>query len=67
MWPIWVDNNGNKVSCVEKIKVMQQNIVELQQLAQDTFEDGVLMEINPDQLRSFLADLMLNLTHNYKI
>ena len=60
--PIWLTAAGEKVSCIEKIKVMQQNIEELQQMAQDVFEDGVLMGIDPKQLRQYLEQLMHSLT-----
>lgn len=59
----WYGIDGEKIACVEKIKVMQQNLDELEQIAQDAFEDGVLMGIDPNQIRQCLADLMLNL-HN---
>jgi hypothetical protein len=59
--PIWVTPEGERVSCTEKIKVMQQNIEELQQIAQDVFEDGVLMGIDPKQLSQYLEQLMHNL------
>jgi len=57
----WYGPDGEKIACTEKIKVMQQNIDELQQIAEDAFEDGVLMGINPDQIRQCLADLMMGL------
>ncbi len=34
-FPVWLDPQGQPVACVEKIKVMQENLVELQQVAQD--------------------------------
>lgn len=65
-YPLWYDVDGKKVSCVEKIKVMQQNIEELTQIAQDAFEDGILMGINPEQLKLYLISLMQNLSNPYK-
>ena len=64
-YPVWTDVAGNKISCTEKIKVMQQNIEELTQIAQDLFEDGILMEIDPEQLRRYLQELMQNLNNPY--
>src|SRR4029078_13098678 len=34
---------GEPVSCVEKIKVLNENLAELRALAQDALEDAVLM------------------------
>jgi hypothetical protein len=63
---IWFNSHGEKVACTEKLKVMQQNIEELCTCAQDAFEDGVLMDIDPTQLREYFIDLMKNLTNPYQ-
>lgn len=65
-YPIWKTVEGKKVSCTEKIKVMQQNIEELGQIAQDLFEDGILMDIDPQQLKNYLQELILDLHNPYK-
>jgi hypothetical protein len=62
---IWYSSDGKIISCTEKIKVMQQNIDELRQLAQDAFEDGVLMGIDPNQLRECFVSLMKKLDNSY--
>lgn len=64
--PIWLSESGEKVSCVEKIKVMQQNLEELQQMAQDTYEDGILMGVAPQQLKNFIIELMNQLENPYR-
>ncbi len=64
--PIWKSLSGERIACVEKIKVMRQNIVELQQIAQDLFEDGILMGIDPKQLRQYLIELMGSLENPYQ-
>ncbi len=66
-YPVWHKISGETVSCIEKIKVMQQNLDELQQIAQDAFEDGILMEIDPQQLQNYLIKLMQQLTNPYKV
>ena len=65
--PIWLTESGEKVSCVEKIKIMEDNIIELRQVAQDMYEDGILMNIDPNQLKQFLSDMMYGLNNPYKI
>ncbi len=64
--PIWYTTGGEVVACTEKIKVMQQNLEELQQMAQDTFEDGVLMGVAPKQLKEFMRNLINQLHNPYK-
>ena len=62
---IWYSPNGEKIACTEKLKVMQQNINELIEYANDAFEDGVLMGIDPNQLRECFSNLMKNLKNPY--
>ncbi|MDO4642102.1 MAG: hypothetical protein Q4A84_10475 [Neisseria sp.] len=64
--PKWYDDDGSIVSCTEKIKVMNENMAELFQLAQDTFEDGLLMGCAEAQLREYLADLIRGVENPYK-
>lgn len=52
--PIWVRDDNSIVACTEKIKVMKENFEEIQQLAQDAFEDGLLMEVSETQMREVL-------------
>lgn len=64
--PVWKDDAGNVVSCTEKIKVMQQNMQEIFELAQEAFEDGLLMGCQETQLRGYLLELMNGLKNPYK-
>ena len=43
---------------IAKIKVMKENFDELKQLAQDAFEDGLLMEVSDKQLKKILHELV---------
>ncbi|MFN7094457.1 MAG: hypothetical protein ACK4M7_03750 [Burkholderiales bacterium] len=65
--PIWLTPAGEKVACTEKLKVMQQNLEELQQIAQDAFEDGILMGVDPQQLKQYLVELMQSLNNPFRI
>lgn len=64
-YPLWTTPSGEKVTCVEKLKVMQQNLDELSGMAQDLFEDGILMGVDPEQLRTYLLLLINNLINPY--
>lgn len=64
--PKWCDDQGQVVACTEKIKVMQQNMEELYDLAQDAFEDGLLMGCSESQLRAYLQELMAALKNPYQ-
>jgi len=63
--PLWRDNNGAPVSCLEKLKVLNDNYRELQQMAQDAFEDALLMECDEAQLRQALHELVDSLHNPY--
>jgi hypothetical protein len=64
-FPIWRQPDGKPLSCVEKIKVLNENLAEIRQLAQDALEDGLLMGGSEDQLRAVLRELIDNLKNPY--
>jgi hypothetical protein len=64
-FPIWRQPDGRPLSCVEKIKVLNENLAEIRQLAQDALEDGLLMGGSEDQLRMVLRELIDNLENPY--
>lgn len=63
--PIWHKPDGSPLACVEKIKVLNENLDELRQLAQDALDDAVLMGGTEAQVRATLLDLMRSLDSNY--
>jgi hypothetical protein len=64
--PIWVRDDESVVSCTEKIKVMKENFVEIAQMTQDAFEDGLLMEVSEQQMRKVMHQLVDELINPYK-
>ena len=64
--PIWRRDDGSAVSCVEKIKVMRENFEEIKQIAQDAFEDGLLLEVSENQMREALHHFIDELINPYK-
>lgn len=65
-FPTWLDPQGKPVSCTEKIKVLNENLLELQQMLQDAFEDAILIGCDEAQVRSVLADLTARLHNPYR-
>ncbi len=65
-FPIWHTPEGEPVSCVEKIKVLNENLAELRDLAQDALEDGILMGCDEAQLRDVLAGIVAGLVNPYR-
>ncbi len=64
-FPVWRTPEGEPVSCVEKIKVLNENLAELRQLAQDALEDAMLMGCDERQVRQVLADIVGGLVNPY--
>jgi len=56
--PVWRQTDGKPVSCLEKIKVLNQNISELETLCADALEDGVLMGCDAEQIKAALHELI---------
>ena len=64
--PTWRTPEGEPVSCLEKIKVLNENLEELRALAQDALEDAVLMGCDEAQFRDVLRRLAEGLVNPYK-
>ena len=65
-FPVWRTPEGEPVSCVEKIKVLNENLAELKALAQDALEDAVLMGCDERQVREVLAGIVAGLANPYR-
>jgi hypothetical protein len=65
-FPTWRTPEGEPVSCVEKIKVLNENLAELRTLAQEALEDAVLMGCDEAQVRAVLAGIVEGLVNPYK-
>jgi hypothetical protein len=63
---VWRQPDGHPVSCVEKIKVLNQNLDEIRQLAQDALEDAILMGCDEKQVRAVLQALVEDLQNPYR-
>lgn len=65
-FPLWRTPEGEPVSCVEKIKVLNENLAELRGLAQDALEDAVLMGCDEAQIREVLGEIVAGLVNPYR-
>jgi len=64
--PLWRSPSGEVVSCVEKLKVLRENIDEIRQMCQNALEDAVLMGCDDGQFRAVLSELVKTLENPYK-
>lgn len=52
----WRTPDGRAVSCAEKLKVLEQNLAEFEDLALDLLEDAALMGCDVEQVRAVLRE-----------
>ncbi len=62
----WKMTDGSFVSCVEKLKILNQNYEEIRQQCLDAYEDAILMGCDPEQFLSLLHDLVASLETPYR-
>jgi hypothetical protein len=61
----WLGPDGEKVSCVEKLKVLEENLAEIADLAQNALEDAVLMGVAEGQARATLLAVIGSIKNPY--
>lgn len=64
--PTWLAPDGAPVACVEKIKVLNENILEIREMCQEALEDAVLMGCDEQQIREVLLRLVRSLEEPFK-
>ncbi len=55
---IWPGEDGNPLSCRDKLKVLAENHAELAQMLRDTFEDAILMGVDETAMRGILSSMI---------
>lgn len=63
--PSWRTPAGEPVSCLEKLKVLAQNLQEFEEMAQDILEDAALMGCDVEQVRNALAERLSDVQVRY--
>jgi hypothetical protein len=64
--PKWLTPQGEPVSCLDKIKVLNENLEEIRAMAQDALEDAVLMGCDEAQFRKVMRELAESLDNPYQ-
>jgi hypothetical protein len=62
----WLDDRGEPVSCIEKLRILTETLGELRQAAQDALEDAILMGCREEQVRTVLRELVDGLVNPYR-
>jgi hypothetical protein len=64
--PVWLTPQGEKVSCIEKIKILNENLEEINAMAQEALEDAVLMGCDERQFRQVIEKIVQGIVNPYK-
>lgn len=62
----WLEEGGEPVACIEKLRVLTESLSELQQQAQDAFEDALVIGCAERQVRAVLEELIATLHNPYR-
>lgn len=62
---VWLQPDGEPVSCEEKLVVLRENLDEIRQECQDAFEDAILMGCDEAQVRQVLESLIRSIENPY--
>ena len=58
---VWRSPEGGVIACIEKNKVMRENLEEIRQVCRDALEDAILMGCDEQQFRAVLAELVASI------
>jgi len=61
----WTEPDGTLISCEEKLKVLNENLDEIQQFCQDAFEDAVLMGCDETRVREIFESVVSSVKNPY--
>ena len=58
---IWYSKNKEKLSCKEKISLLNRNIIEFHELANEIYDEAILMGVRKEQIEEVLANTVKNI------
>ena len=62
----WKTSDNSKISCKEKIVILNNNIIELQDLINQIYDEAILMGVDKNQIKKVINDLATNLNTELK-
>ena len=54
----WTGPDGEPVTCIDKLALLNENLEELYEMAQEALEDAVVMGCDEAQIRKVLNDMI---------
>lgn len=55
---VWLQSDGTPVSCVEKLKLLNENLAEFTSFYQDILDDAVAVGCLEQQVKQIFSDLV---------
>ena len=62
----WKSSNNSKISCKEKIVILNNNVIELQNLINQIYDEAILMGVDKQQIKKVINSLLTNLNTDLK-
>ena len=62
----WKTSNNSKISCKEKIIILNNNVIELQNLINQIYDEAILMGVDKKQIKKVINNLAINLNTKLK-
>tara|TARA_B100000886_G_scaffold245464_1_gene172626 strand:- start:1605 stop:1826 length:222 start_codon:yes stop_codon:yes gene_type:complete len=63
---IWRTSDNTKISCKEKIVILNNNIIELQNLINQIYDEAILMGVDKKQIEKIINNVANNLNTELK-
>ena len=62
----WKTSDNSKISCKEKILILNNNVIELQNLINQIYDEAILMGVDKKQIKKVISNLATNLNTELK-
>ena len=62
----WKTSNNSKISCKEKIIILNNNVIELQNLINQIYDEAILMGVDKKQIKKVINNIAINLNTELK-
>ena len=62
----WRTSDNSKIPCKEKIIILNNNVIELQNLINQIYDEAILMGVDKEQIKKVINNLSTNLNTELK-
>jgi len=63
---VWYSTDKVKISCKEKILLLNKNIQDFNEVAQEIYDEAILMGVKKEQIEEILEAVIKNIDSNLK-